>query len=100
MEKLLMGCVECLRISESLANAASSEAEKQKDFEELSLQPMYNEWLAMSKRKLISTSGDAAAWKERAHILYLEAKKLGYNGDFDRIKIKSSPPLAAPKLQH
>lgn len=95
-KEYLRRCVECLRISELFADAANTQAEMQERFAALvRQQPTYKEWITLSRAAFIVASGDAAAWRQRAFILFLEAKKLGYAGEFNRDKIKNRPPIAA-----
>ena len=93
MNRLLSGCVESLRIAEAHAAAAEYEIEMQKKFENLKEDLMYEKWLEISRRSFLRASENAAMWRQRAEIEWLEAKRLGYNGPFDRMAIKYSPPL-------
>lgn len=96
--KLLSGCVESLRISEAHAATAAQEIKLQKEFEDLKHQQMYIKWLKISHSSFLRASENAAMWKQRATIEWLEAKKMGYDGPFDRMAIKYSPPLAAAPM--
>ena len=93
--KLLSGCVESLRISEYWAATAAREIEMQKEFMDCDHQ-MYKKWYAVSHASFLRAAELAAMWRQRAECEWLEAKRLGYNGPFDRLYIKYSPPLAAP----
>ena len=98
MKRLLSGCVESLRISEEWAAVAAHELKLQKKFEG-SGDVMYPKWYALSRRSFLLRSELAAMWRQRAEIEWLEAVKLGYDGPFDRLYIKYSPPLTPKKLQ-
>ena len=89
--KLLSGCVESLRISEYWAATAAREIEMQKKFENLKEDLMYEKWLEISRRSFLRASENALLWKQRAEIEWLEAKKMGYNGPFDRLSMRPSP---------
>ena len=88
VKKLLSGCVESLRISEVWAEEAAQEVLKQKEFEDLKHQQMYSTWLSVSRNAFLRASENAAMWKQRAEIEYLEAVKMGYDGPFDRMYIQ------------
>lgn len=94
---LLSGCVESLRISEVYAAQAAHETELQKEFEDLKKHPTYITWSKISRSAFLRASENAALWKQRAYIEWLEAKKMGYTGKFDRLAIAYNPPLAAAK---
>ena len=97
--RLLSGCVESLRISEYWAATAAREIEMQKEFENLKEDEMYLKWLEISHASFLRAAELAAMWRQRAECEWLEAKRLGYNGPFDRLYIKYSPPLAAPMVK-
>ena len=97
IEKLLAGCVESLRISETHAAQAAHEIKLQKEFEDLKHQQTHITWLKISHNSFLRASENAAMWKQRAHVEWLEAKKMGYTGKFDRLAIAYNPPLAAAK---
>ena len=93
MNRLLSKCVESLRISEEWAAEAAEEVRKQKEFEVLNSDKMYSTWLSVSHIAFLRASENALQWRQRAEIQWLEAKRLGYDGPFDRMAIKYSPPL-------
>jgi len=86
--KLLSGCVESLRISEVWAAEAAEEIRKQKEFEDLNSLPNFEQWLKISRSNFRRASEEAAMWKQRAEIEWLEAKKMGCRSPFDRMAIK------------
>ena len=89
--KLLSGCVESLRISEYWAATAAREIEKQKEFSSLKEDLMYEKWLEISRSAFLRASEKALQWRQRAEIEFLEARKMGYDGPFDRLSMRPSP---------
>lgn len=89
--KLLSGCVESLRISEVYAAEAAQELKLQKEFEDLNSDKMYSTWLKISHNNFLRASEEAAMWKQRAEIEWLEARKMGYDGPFDRMAMRPQP---------
>ena len=89
--KLLSGCVESLRISEVYAAEAAQELKLQKEFEDLNSDKMYESWLEISHRAFLRASENALLWRQRAEIEFLEARKMGYDGPFDRLSMRPSP---------
>ena len=89
--KLLSGCVESLRISEYWAATAAREIEKQKEFSSLKEDLMYEKWLEISHSSFLRASENALLWRQRAEIEFLEARKMGYDGPFDRLSMRPSP---------
>ena len=87
MTNLLSGCVESLRISEVWAAEAAQEL-KLPTFECLKNDEMYIKWLAVSRSAFLRASEKALQWRQRAEIEFLEARKMGYNGPFDRMAIQ------------
>ena len=88
--KLLSGCVESLRISEYWAATAAREIEMQKEFMDCDHQ-MYKKWYAVSHASFLRASEKALQWRQRAEIEFLEARKMGYDGPFDRLSMRPSP---------